>query len=184
MVTGKFKLEEQCESAQKNNLKSTALQDEFLLANGSLNNELTTKKHILMSHRKPQHNWETKFKLEEQYESAQKNNLKFTALQDEFLVSNGILNNKLTTTMHILMSHRKPQHNWETKKINLRKNYSKHLKTNKFVLTHNVLEIDETESKEAKSVYQWRKETWRTMQISKEKQKCLKRKMMWLHFSI
>ena len=40
-------------------------------------------------------------------------------------------------------------------KMNLRQNYSKHLKRNKFVLTQNILEIDETESKGEKSVDHW-----------------------------
>ena len=40
MITGKRKLEEKCESSQKNNLKLTASQDALLLDNGSLSNEL------------------------------------------------------------------------------------------------------------------------------------------------
>ena len=40
LITGKRKLEEKCESSQKNNLKLTASQDALLLDNGSLSNEL------------------------------------------------------------------------------------------------------------------------------------------------
>ena len=47
LITGKNKLEEKCESAQKKILKLTALQDALLLSNGSLKNELTlTMKNI------------------------------------------------------------------------------------------------------------------------------------------
>ena len=41
MITAKRKIEEQCESAQKNTLKWTDLHYAMLLANGSLNNVLT-----------------------------------------------------------------------------------------------------------------------------------------------
>ena len=40
-----------------------------------------------------------KIKLEEQFESSQKNILKLTASQDALLLANGILNNELTLTM-------------------------------------------------------------------------------------
>ena len=41
LIFGKKNVEEQCESEQKNTLKSTALQYEPLLVNGNLNNKLT-----------------------------------------------------------------------------------------------------------------------------------------------
>ena len=41
LITGKRKLEEQCESAKKNVLKQSAFQDALVLANGSIKDELT-----------------------------------------------------------------------------------------------------------------------------------------------
>ena len=47
LITRTSKLEEKCESSQKNILKLTDFQDALLLANGSLNNDLTlTMKNI------------------------------------------------------------------------------------------------------------------------------------------
>ena len=43
LIFGEKNVEEQCETEQKNTLKSTALQYEPLLANGNLNNELKLK---------------------------------------------------------------------------------------------------------------------------------------------
>ena len=53
------------------------------------------------------------------------------------------------------MSHSNLQHNLVLTKSKLRKNYSKKFKRNNLVLTQNVIEIDKTESKKAKSVDNW-----------------------------
>ena len=44
-------------------------------------------------------------------ESAQNKILKLKALQDSLLLANGRINNELTVTRKILMSHRKPHNN-------------------------------------------------------------------------
>ena len=69
-----------------------------------------------------------------------------------------------------------------SEKFNSRQNYSKNIKRKKLVLTQNVLKIDKTESKVAKPVGPWGKETWITIQMSTEEHKYQNRKMMWLHY--
>ena len=56
------------------------------------------------------------------------------------------------------MSHWKPKHNWDPTKSNLIQNQSKQLNKNRLVLTHNVLDIDKTESKVEKWVDHWEEE--------------------------
>ena len=100
-----------------------------------------------------------KSKLEEKCESAQKNILKSAALRVTMILNNDILNNKITLTMQNSDITQETTAQLRAGKSNLRQNYSKKLKRKKLVLTHNLLEIDKTESKEATSVDHWENQT-------------------------
>ena len=102
-----------------------------------------------------------KMKPEEQFKSTQRNILKLIASQYSLLLVNGILDNYMTLTMKIFMSHMKPNHNWQQKKRNSRNNHSKRLKRTKLCLAHNVLQLEKNRDQRNKISWSLGKINWR-----------------------